>query len=124
MKNVIILAFIASLLVFTIGCTSSEAVVQKPEAVDLNTRINTIESEIQAMINHAEKARKKAASVGGEWRDIHKFIKKAKKALAAGKYEKAIALAKKSIRQAEMGYKQMMDQKNSYMPGYFKFKQD
>ncbi len=120
-KKQSVFIFVAFLLL-AIGCTansSKESMATKK--VDINTRISNIEKEIHAMLEHAEAARKKAASVGGEWRDIGKFIKNAKKALANGKYEKAINLAKKAARQGELGYQQMMNQKDNYMPGYFKF---
>lgn len=74
-----------------------------------------------AMIADADKARKKAKSVGGEWRDIGKFLKKAKAAVKKGKCGKAAKLAKKAHKQGDMGYAQAMKQKDTYMPGYFKF---
>ena len=47
-------------------------------------------AEFSAAIEKAETARKKAASVGGEWRDTGKMIKKAKAAAKNGDYDKAI----------------------------------
>ncbi len=68
----------------------------------------------------AEAARKKAGSVGGEWRDTGKLIKKAKAAAEKGENEKAIKLATQARKQGELGYQQAMDQKNAGVPTYMK----
>ncbi len=57
-------------------------------------------------IEAAKGAQKKAASVGGEWRDTGKLIKKAEALLAEGKTEKAKKLAEKALRQGILGYEQ------------------
>ena len=114
------LILILTVLALSVGCTGNT----KPEnsqTVDAKQRLSNIEAEIQAMIDDADKSRKKAASVKSEWRDTNKFIKQARKDLAAGKYESAIKLAKKAQREGELGYQQAMNQKESFMPGYFKF---
>ena len=61
----------------------------------------------------ADAALKKAASVGGEWRDTRKVMKKAAKAAAAGEYDKATKLANKAKQQGEMGYAQAMAEKTA-----------
>ena len=66
----------------------------------------------QAAIDKAETSRQHAASVGGEWRDTGKLIKKAKAALKAGEIDKAIKLARKAERQGSYGYDQAVSQKN------------
>ena len=66
----------------------------------------------QAAIDKAETSRQHAASVGGEWRDTGKIIKKAKAALKAGEADKAIKLARKAERQGSYGYEQAVSQKN------------
>jgi len=71
-------------------------------------------------VAEATVAKKKAASVGGEWRDIGKFLKKAKKAAKKGKMKKAMKLVKKAKWQAEAGYKQAMAQKVVELPSYLK----
>ncbi len=68
----------------------------------------------------AEAARKKAASVGGEWRDTGKLIKKAKAAAEKGDDAKAVKLATQARKQGELGYQQAMDQKNAGVPTYMK----
>lgn len=70
-------------------------------------------SEVTAAIEAAEAAIKKAASVGGEWRDSEsKMLKKAKAAAAKGDNEEALKQAKKAKFEGEMGYSQAMEQKD------------
>jgi len=78
-------------------------------------------AQVEQAIQAAEAARKKAASVKGEWRDTGKMIKSAQKALKAGDYEKALKLAKKAHQQGELGYKQAVSQKELRMPSYLKY---
>jgi hypothetical protein len=58
----------------------------------------------------AKDAKMKADSVGGEWRDVQKFLKQAELAAENGDYATAIKLADKAKFQCEMGYKQAIDQ--------------
>ena len=74
--------------------------------------------EFERIYAEAVKARKKAASVGFEWRDIGKFLKKAKAAAKKGDYGKAIKLAKKAKVQAELGYQQYLSQRNAGPQNY------
>ncbi len=71
-------------------------------------------------IAKAEAARKKAASVNGEWRDTGKFIKNAKKAAEAGDYAKAVRLAKKAENEGNLGYQQAVSQSELKIPPYLK----
>jgi hypothetical protein len=66
----------------------------------------------------AESARKKAAAVGGEWRDTAKFIKEAQDLAKAGDFAAAIKLADKARRQGELGYAQAMREKGAGFPDY------
>ena len=75
----------------------------------------------EAAIAAAEKSRKQAASVEGEWRDTGKFIKKAQEALKKGDTKKAIKLASFAERQGKYGYEQAMSQKDFKMPSYLKY---
>ncbi len=75
-------------------------------------------AEAAKLIDYANKARMRAASVDGEWRDTAKFIKKAKALLKEGKYDAAIKLAKKAKREGELGYEQAVSQKNLTLPSY------
>ncbi len=103
-KNLAVL-LLASLL-GSVSCASEQS---KPDA-----------ASVDAAITAAEAARKQAASVGGEWRDTGKLIKKAKAAAETGDFAKAIALATQARKQAEAGYQQSMDQKNAGIPSYMK----
>lgn len=69
----------------------------------------------------AEQARKKADSIGGEWRDTAKFLKQAKAAADAGELNKAMKLARRAKGEGELGYIQASSQKgNVPIPSYLK----
>jgi hypothetical protein len=120
--------FIVSIFIafFTVGCNSNST---KNESTSMSAErqqeiadnVESVKREINDMIKVAEYNQKKAKSVGGEWRDIGKFIKKAKKYLANGQLEKAIKSIQTAIFQGEMGYMQAMAQQKIEMPGYFHF---
>ncbi|EGV30786.1 hypothetical protein ThidrDRAFT_2418 [Thiorhodococcus drewsii AZ1] len=69
-------------------------------------------------IDAAEKARKQAASVGGEWRDTAKMIKNAKDLEKSGRFEEATELATKAQHQGTLGYEQAMAEKDADFPSY------
>ncbi|MEE9358663.1 SoxXA-binding protein [Candidatus Vondammii sp. HM_W22] len=71
-------------------------------------------------IADADIARKKAASVAGEWRDTGKMIKKAKKLVDEGDFPAAIKLAGKAQQQGELGYDQAVAQTQLRLPSYLK----
>ena len=75
-------------------------------------------ADATAAIDAAESARKKAASVDGEWRDVGKTLKKAKAAADAGDYAKAEKLADHARVQSEMGYQQAIEQQDFKLPSY------
>ncbi|MCP3849842.1 MAG: rhodanese-like domain-containing protein [Gammaproteobacteria bacterium] len=84
---------------------------------------NNEASLAQAAIDKAETSRQHAASVGGEWRDTGKIIKKAQAALKDGQFGKAIKLAGKAERQGSYGYEQAISQstdKTITNPAYLK----
>ncbi len=70
----------------------------------------TVDTSAEAAIAAARDAQKHANSVGGEWRDVRKLIKRAEKLLAKGKIEKAIKMAKQAEAQAMLGYIQATSQ--------------
>jgi len=76
--------------------------------------------EVDKAIAAADEARKKAASVGGEWRDTGKFIKEAQALADEGKLDEALKLADKAKRQGELGYEQAMNEKDADMPAYMR----
>ena len=94
-----------------VGCASTQ---QEEPAAEAPKGPSAAEKACAA----AEAARKKAASVGGEWRDIGKMIKKAKAAMKKGDDKTAIKLCNKARLQGELGYEQalreqaLFDQKN------------
>ncbi len=104
-RHVIKLAVLALIVVFLGGCAAQQ---EKKAGAD------KVPAEVTQAIKAASAAKKKAASVGGEWRNTGKFIKKAKKAAKKGHYKKAIKLANKAKREGELGYKQAMVEKASF----------
>jgi dihydrodipicolinate synthase/N-acetylneuraminate lyase len=83
------------------------------------TLAETKEAADQA-IAAANDARKKAASVGGEWRDTGKMIKEAQAAAEAGDFAKAVKLAGKAEQQGKLGYEQAMNEKDADLPAWMK----
>ena len=105
MKKLIV-AF--GLALFIAGCNATTS--EKPASA---------KAQYEAALSNAQAAVDKAASVGGEWRDIRwkkpkkKYLPSAVKAAEAGDYEKALKLLDIVQFQAEAGYKQAMAQKNA-----------
>jgi len=98
MKKLAVLA--AVLMLF--GCASTSETKMGGGAADFPT-----------MVKEAKSSIKKAKSVGGEWRDSKKFLKKAEKAAKSGDAKKAMSLANKAKDQGKMGYEQAISQKNA-----------
>ncbi|MBK5968829.1 MULTISPECIES: hypothetical protein [Thiorhodovibrio] len=85
--------------------------------VTLDTNLEAVaEREIKAATAAADKAN----SVGGEWRDTRKMIKKAETLAKAGEFEQAIKEAIAARRQGELGYEQAMREKGADMPDYMR----
>jgi len=76
------------------------------------------QADFEKAMTAARGARKKAAAVGGEWRDIGKFLKQAEQAAAKGDFATANRLAEKARKQGELGYEQAMSQKDVGLPEY------
>lgn len=74
----------------------------------------------ESMIEAAEAAREKAASVGGEWRDVGDMIKSAKTFLGAGEYDQAIQAASAARFQSQRGYEQALAEQDADMPTYMR----
>lgn len=72
----------------------------------------------EALIAAAEEARKKAAAVGGEWRDVGEMLKSAKALAGAGEYDKAAEAASAAKFQSERGYEQAMAERGADFPDY------
>lgn len=60
----------------------------------------------------AKAAQAKAASVGGEWRDVGALLKRASEAAAQGELDRALALTAQAQMQSELGYQQAIEQRN------------
>jgi len=72
--------------------------------------VNAGEMSAEAAIAAAKEAQKQANSVGGEWRDTGKMIKKAEKLLKEGKAKEAEKLAREAEAQGMLGYMQATSQ--------------
>jgi hypothetical protein len=94
---------------FAMQVQSGEAVVEGDKA-----------AQAESLIAAAEEARKKAASVGGEWRDTADMIKSAQTLAGAGEFDKAIEAAAAAKFQAERGYEQAMAEKGAGFPEYMR----
>lgn len=105
-KQILAVAFAGALLA---GCAGEPMKEEKAAAPSPEM------AAAKQAIADADAARKKAATVRGEWRDTKKMIKKAKKAMEAGDYAKAKKLADKAKGQGEMGYAQAVAEKKKFM---------
>jgi len=76
------------------------------------------QADFEKVLTAAREARKKAAAVGGEWRDIGKFLEQAEQAAAKGDFATANQLAEKARKQGKLGYEQAMSQKDAGLPAY------
>lgn len=110
----LLIAGVVGACVALIGCSSTSGAKQAQAASAPAEKMD--EARFDAVYVEAVAARKKAASVGMEWRDIGKFLKTAKKAAGDGDYETAIKLAEKAKKQGELGYQQAMAQSKIWVP--------
>ncbi len=108
-SRLIVVIFLVGLL--SSGCTTTSgsktgaATSDAMEATPAATKAN-----YEAAMAAAKEAQKKADSVGGEWRDVAKFLSQAELAAESGDYAKAIKLANMAKFQCEAGYKQAISQ--------------
>lgn len=72
--------------------------------------------EVKTAIQEAQAAYKKADSVQGGWSSTPKLIKKAEAAAAKGDKEKALKLAAAAKKEADLGYKQAVHEKEHWAP--------
>jgi len=98
------------------------AIRQTEYALQVQSGATVVEEDKAAMaeslIAAAEEARKKAASVGGEWIGVADMIKNAQTLAGAGEFDKAIDEANAARFQAERGYEQSMAEKDAGFPQY------
>lgn len=110
MKTILIAVFISVFVgSFVTACASSQ-----PETTVKTEKPQAIPADVVQAIKDAQAAADKAASVEGEWRDTDTWIKQAKSAAKAGKYDKARELANKAKFEGDMGYKQAMEEKQKF----------
>jgi shikimate kinase len=102
---------ISSLLAWLIGSALASASLADEVSAE----------KVKNLIAAADDARKQADSVGGEWRDTAKMIKKAEALLAKGDFVAAAKLANKAAKQGHLGYEQAMSQKTLKMPSYLHY---
>ncbi len=115
------LALCGSLAITGCATTSGsgdDKVGAEMKAMEQSVEKTADKAHYEAVMAEAEAARKKAASVGGEWRDTGKILKSAATAAGKGDYATAIKLAKKAKRQGELGYEQAMAEKGAGNPPY------
>ena len=74
----------------------------------------TDEAAFVAAYNAAAKARKAVRKAGFEWRDLRTLLRESKKLGKKGEYEKAIELANRAKRQAELGMIQAGEQESAW----------
>ena len=72
------------------------------------------EAAFVAAYNAAAKARKAVRKAGFEWRDLRTLLRESKKLGKKGEYEKAIELADRAKRQAELGLIQAGEQESAW----------
>ena len=78
------------------------------------------EAAFVAAYNAAAKARKAVRKAGFEWRDLRTMLRESKKLGKKGEYEKAIELANRARRQAELGLIQAEEQKSAWKEAVLK----
>ena len=72
------------------------------------------EATFVAAYNAAAKTRKAVRKAGFEWRDLRNLLRESKKLGKKGEYEKAIELANRARRQAELGLIQAEEQASAW----------
>jgi len=99
--------------------------VALPLLISNGTRAETVKTtpaltiiKVERAIILANLARKKAAAVEGEWRDVRRLIIRARTALADENLELAMDLAQQAREQAELGYEQAVRQAELKIPAY------
>jgi len=101
----------AILAVFLLASTSTACSYFTEE--EGSSSMGASKEAVNALIKEATDENKKAASMGGLWRDANKMIKKAKASLEKGDTKKATSLAKTAIEQGKLGQMQATQEKNA-----------
>lgn len=75
-------------------------------ALSVHTGVQAGDTDVQQAIDAAKAAHKKADSLQGAWVTTDKLIKKSEEANAKGDKDKALELANKALKEAELAYAQ------------------
>lgn len=110
MKKILIAAALTTAALGFAGCAQQET---KPASAASGDP-----TAYEAALSAAKAEQKKAAAVGGEWRDTGKIITSAEEAAAAGDYAKAKSLADQAADQGRLGQQQAASQVNAGNPSY------
>ena len=100
------------------GCANPEMTKTEQAMPKAASAAAPMQMDYENTLASAKAEIKKAAAVGGEWRDTGALIKKAEAAAAAGDYAMATKLADRARFEAEMGQKQAAEQEGVGNPGY------
>ena len=73
-------------------------------------------TQVEQAIADARTAQKKADSLQGGWTTTDKLIKQAEAAASKGDKDKALELAKKAQREAELAYAQAKEERDHWSP--------
>lgn len=105
-------AAVALMAIVSASCASKEEPAASASGSSASVA-SAGKAEYEKALSAAKDAQKKAASVGGEWRDTGKMLTTAEEAAAKGDYAGATKMANKAMKQAESGYSQAMGQKDA-----------
>ena len=95
------------------ACSATSEIASNVKTKAASVVSGKTDQKASLALKAAKAARKKAASVGGEWRDIGKIIKKAEKLAENGNTAEAVKWANKARQQGIWGYEQAMAQKTA-----------
>lgn len=84
--------------------------------LSVSTGIQAGEKDVRQAIAAAKAAQKKADSLQGGWVTTDKLIKQAEKASAASEKERALQLAEKARKEAELAYAQADHERKHWSP--------
>ena len=84
--------------------------------LSVHVSVQAGETNVQQVIAAAKATQKKAGSLQGAWVTTDKLIEQAEKASAEGEKEKALKLAIKAQREAELAYAQADHERKNWSP--------
>jgi ribosomal protein S20 len=84
--------------------------------LSIHTGVQAGDADVQQAIDAAKAAHKKADSLQGAWVTTDKLIKKSEEANAKGDKDKALKLANKALKEAELAYTQAEYELKNWSP--------